>query len=682
MQQQRFGQKLGLLLRVMPLFSLAALCVLYASCTSTTLPFLQHFKHPMAVATIKVPDSKKPRYHMYVANADIDRLAVVDVTQRSLVLNSEDKDAPGILYVRTGRRPVDVAASPDQKRLYTLHAIDGNMWVYDTTTNKALTSNNKTLMIPRNCARQPGCWSGPIKLLLHQRRSPSQLLGFVALAGEKAVAVVNLNEADPSNFGKELSRIRLSGRPTDMWFGPEKKNIYVSDDSQPFVHVIEPETLSVRQLSVKAKTLTGSVSLDNKWLYLIDAANNGIRIFDLKSNKVVSQGDQRFKGRKNIRIQNASFLGVTFLPAIKITVRGSDGNNRSITKSFAWANASDGYGYLIDPDEYTTLDKKQTFPAHRILDTDEAGPSVSSIKVSILGSSLGDPRQPIRNHIPRLVTNTNNEAGITLVHGKTRTELWSLTYQGVIVPQRSGRFSNLSAGEFVDVNQQDLAKEGVKAKDTLIFHNCGTAVSIPDAGNIPDSTPVLPTCEVAIKKVSSYIIAIDPAKLSKLPLNNQTQWSYSIRSSKDYIVVGSVTGRLKQRIQENVPFLSDYFQLQLDSNTKPTKRDTLIQFKTTSGVTIKRLKMGGLPTLTLPQDNHLLCGGPLCNLENCKTHPACTNNSCVEGTKDPNKQCNPQEVCTRGKCIPSTKLWVLDSAGGRLFVINPTDAITLETTIR
>lgn len=656
----------------------ALLCVAlgYLACTGTVLPFLQHFKHPMAATTVRLTENNAVRYQMYIANADINRLAVVDITQRSLVIDPNPKTL-GILYVPTGNRPVDVATSPDQKRIYVLHATDGNIRIYDTASNQPLNNNP---MIPTNCARQPGCWSGAIRLLLYPQQNPSQLLGFVALAGENAIAIVNLNEADSANFGKEISRIRLSGRPGDMWFGPDQKTIYVADPTQPFVHVVEAETQSVRSLAVSAPNLTGSTSLDNKWLYLIDARDNTIMIYDLINNKMVSQGDERFPKETNIRIASVSFLQVKFLPPISILVRNKDGNDRVLTKSFAWANASDGHGYLIDPDEYTNQDNSITFKAHRLLDSDEGGPTVANIKVAIGETSYGDPRQPVRTFIPRLATSSTNESGVEVVHGKTNTETWTLTYEGQVVKDRSGRFTD-NTGTFADIEQKDLPTLGVKVKDLLILQDCGTITNLPDAGQTADEAPPVPTCELEIKQVDGYRVVVDT---SKLPTGQQAQaqWTYSIRAAQSYTVVGSITGLLPSRIIENVLFSTDAFLLTLEKNKEATLRDTTITFDTASGINFKRLKMGGLPTVIVPQANHVSCGGALCSVENCKTHPSCTNIACVADTEDATKRCGNDETCTNGACQANTKLWILDPAGGRLFIINPKDNITLETTLR
>lgn len=657
-------------------FGLLSMLLGYLACAGTALPFLQHFKHPVAVTTVRTTANGVARYQMYVANADLNRLAVVDVTLRSLVIDPNNK-TPGILYVPTGKRPIDVVTSPDQKRIYVLHSTDGNIRIYDPASNQPLNNNP---MIPTNCARQPGCWSGASRLLLYTQQNPPQLLGFVALTGENAVAVVNLNEADSANFGKEVSRIRLSGRPADMWFDAAQKNIYIADSTQPFVHIIEAETQTVRRLAVGGPSLTGSVSLDSKWLYLIDARDNTIMIYDLQNNQMVSQGDERFPQETNIRIASVSFLQVKFLPPISILVRSKDGLDRILTKSFAWANASDGHGYLIDPDEYTTQDNAITFKPHRILDSDESGPTLANLKVAIGTEGFGDPRQPIRNFIPRLST-TGNDLGINLVHGKTNTESWTITYEGNLVKERVGRFADAATGTFADIEQTDFVTSGVKAKDLLVLNDCGTVTNTPDAGTVPDAPPPVPTCELEIKQVDGYRVTVD---LSKLPAAQQSQpsWSYSIRAAKSYTVAGTLSGLLPARIVENVFYSSHAFSLTLEANKEPTLRDTTITFDTTSGIAFKRLRMGGLPTLVLPEASHVVCGADLCSTETCKTHPSCTNTACVADTEDNTKRCANDETCSNGKCIANIKLWILDPAGGRLFVVNPKDNITLETTLR
>jgi hypothetical protein len=478
-----------------------------------------------------------------------------------------------------------------------------------------------------------------------------------------------------------------------MWFNQKRDKIYISDGEQPFIHILDPRQLSVRRLDVGSPSLSGSTSPDDKWLYLIDSLNDGILIYDLFNEKLVAQGDQRYPKRTHIRLEDASFLRVEFISCLPISVVGSNGEQRLLTaepqwegcqqdpskpqKYFAWANASDGYSYIIDPDEYITSDQKTKLLPHRILNADERAPSVDTAQLYLDGEGLGAAQNPSKTTLPKLQTSETNSSGIELFRGQTRTESWILEYEGALIQSQSGRFIDQPQGLFVDMQTRDFQREGVQVGDLLILEDC-EASPAPDAGDIGEQ-PHIGSCEFPITKIEAHQLTID---LSKANLEQKAAWKYSLRTSKSYLVKGSSNGLLDSRAQENTPYSNHFFALTLLSGSLPTPRGLRLEFNTADAFIPKHAKLGGMPSRILPLPNHLACQNQLCSLERCQNHPGCQGKLCVPNSTDISERCNNEEDCVAGVCVPVNKIWILDPPAGRIFVINPREAIFLESTIQ
>lgn len=656
------------------------------SCSGTVLPVLQHFKRPTSMTS--VVHSTDGSQHLYVANADIDRLALVHVAKRSLLIDPSPK-TPGIYQVKTGRYPVSIASSPDNSKIYTLHGIDGNIGVSDTKTFQPVLDGKEPLRLPKGC--KGPCWKNPTQLVLHNDTDAKRTLGFITVPSDSMIVVVDLTEKG-SKYGSEVKRIRIPGLPNSIFKSPKGSIVYVTNTraqwtdlpntkkrKSVFIHAIDTKTLNVQNISICESVLEdnasnietcgtikqGSVSEDGQFLYLIDQVTGGIRIYDTKAKKLIPQGDARYPETQDIRLRNGgAFLAVQFLPATSIVVKDAKGQNTTLKHAFAWATASDGYVYVIDS------------RTHRILDTNPAEASAQQLTMFVGTSAVGDPREPARPGLPKIKVedSTKNPLGITLFSGKTRSENWKLSHQGELFTNRSGRFSDLAKGVFVDAQSQDLTQLGVQKGDTLSLQDCIPPKNPPSNGETAQGTP----CKLNILSVARHRLEVD-VKGQTIP--QKDAWKFSIQTPQgSYLVEGSVTGRLSKRLIEDQKYTCAYFSLLVAKGSEPTPEGTRIEFTAESGVTDGRTRVTGLPSHITALPAHQSCASR-CQESVCQQHPSCTKTQCESASSDTKKQCAAAEDCVQGTCIPQRRVWVLDPSSSQLFVINPTD-LKLETTIR
>lgn len=661
------------------------------SCTGTTLPFLQHLKRPLAMAAaLQAPDGES---YLFIANADLDRVAMVRVNRRELYIDP-DPSTPGILLIPTGRYPVSLAVTPDQKKMYVLNGIEGNIGVIDLSNFEQTNEGSAPLRLPKGCTGN--CFQSPTQLLLHSEGQ--QLLGFVTVPSESAIVVLDLTDG-AATYGTEIKRFRVQGFPNSMFKAEGGSTIYVTNSrlqtttigpnqlrQQSFVHAIDTTKLTLKNIKVCetgtdngqliappcGASTQGSASSDGQWMYLIDQVTGGVRVYDLKNNTPVKQGDGRFANDETIRLSNgAALLRVRFLPTMTVTIKDASGQDVTVTKEFAWATSSDGSIYAIDPEKHALLDKSQ------------AGPSVPTqgLQMFVGTDIVGDPRNPTRATLPKIKTTegtVEGSVGIQVFEGKTRTEDWNLTYEGVLIPTRTGRFSNVTAGSFADASAEDLELLGAKVGDILLLEDCKPASTPVDGGN-PDGNTVGDPCEFTIKEIDKYQLVITIPEGTTIP--TKSQWSYQIRAKAGtYLVNGSLSGILDDRVEEGKAYTNNFFGLTIEKGTEPTPRDTRIAFQTISGFELAGATLTGFPARMLSLPSGRACANN-CSLDACKEHPSCTNTDCVANSTDAKTQCAADENCINSKCVIQQRIWVLDPAGSQLFVVNP-NTLANENTIR
>lgn len=689
--------------------ALAWVLTFQVSCDNTVTPGLKHLKRPLSLAPAFVDVSQcraanatigeafcrqdsdcdggktcvaeGRRYYMYIANADLDRLSVVwtlSSASGDSVFNREhlidpSPTSPGVLYIPTGRYPVDVVTAPDQKRVFVLHGIDGDLMVIDPQTQKpAVDKDGNALRFPEKCQDNDSCWQNPSRLLLYP--TDSGLMGFVLVPSERVVVVVDLNESS-ATYGKETKRIALDGLPNQMFFDPQQKNLYVTNSTKTAIDMIDPKALTKSSFDVGRATLGGAISHDLAWLYLIDMETGGILIYGLNNKKIVQQGDSRYPERITIQPDaNVSVLNIAFFPVETfVTVTDTDGQQASLKGAFALATASDGYAYLID------------ITKHKLFNADLRGPAASTFRVYVGEEAFGDAREPTRNTLPKIRRANSDDTGVKLVADRVVSETWTLTYNKTFISDRNGRFSDLKNGEFIERTGFDLASETVQKGDVLILQDCkeetkegGETVSV--------------ACEFPILEAVGARLKID---VSQETPPEKDQWTFSIRTHESYLVEGSVSGKQELRATDGALYKNDFFELQISAGKEDTPTDTKFEFTIDARFTMMRLALGGLPSKMIIARDRLPCTGDTedCKRSYCTNHPLCRKTQCAarssddatnEQLKGEGKICGDDEVCDTdsGTCTALVRLWVLDPSGSQLFVVKSEGELTRETPLQ
>ncbi len=620
------------------------------ACTQTVVPPISHLKRPLSGAfltTNSLMCSTLPgdlggafctqdkhcatgrqciptqRRLLYVANADMDRLTAVDVdgTGFPFVLVGRDFSHPGIMYLRTGRYPISVAVSPDQKRMFVLHGVDGDIGVWDTEKRTQVLDDAKPLRLPR-CEAQRNCWPNPRQMIV--REVGGRLLGFVLIPVLQTIAVINLTEGQ-ADYGKEVQRIALSGTPTQMILDQALARLYVTNSTRDVVHQIDLATFAAKEIYVGTLSNGGSITPDGRVLYLLDLRDGGIFMFDIAQRAQIPQGDTRFPEERNLYPQDrsAQFSTVTFLPIVD-AYRQKNGNG-----FFAWATATSGRGFLIDGFH------------HRLFYETPVASVNLPVKVTINGRTPTNlavlpqlEREPIRDTDGNVVNGEDGKPltreAIKVFHGQTRDEIWRLTYEGQLFEVREGEFESLSAGRFVD-KDLNLQEEGVKVDDQLVLYqqrsltSCKCAILASFAE--PASQEALRSCsyrlgescefvvctgeldgedipkmdcplyQLPIKEVSGHRVVIERGDAVLPP---PARWRYAVRAKSAFVAAGSATGVLKERTKVGESLVTPYFSLKiLQGESADIPQDTRFEFDTLSGVTLTAPSLAGVPTFAV-----------------------------------------------------------------------------------
>jgi hypothetical protein len=685
-------------LRIMAVVGLLALLPLVQACgDQVQATFLLHLKRPLSMViadvnlqycysgntptpqfcfqdsecrsgeTCKAGPSRKV---LFSASADLNQISMIDVPRRRFFLDPDVRKA-GIVYLKTGNMPVSLATSPDQKWLYVLHGADGDMMVYNLTTLKPemdSADKNKELRFPKDCSTNNTCWTQPTRLKLFQ--SNNLTFGFVLLNNSSDVKILNLTRGN-AEYGKVVQTLTLAAAPSDVFLSQDGKTAYFSSlglipatsSNQPvnerkvvFKLALDDLSKKPEVLPVGARTKTGAILDDNKTLYLVDVDNGGLRIYDIDTKKVVPQGDKRRVGN-NIQLPSraattSSVSSGTFqsVQYVQFYQRKSDGSEYILQKGI-WANASDGYGYFIDTTNVT------------LVDSDSSLPSTSNFR-------LVSPNDPNTNQLgddnfPRVEVDK-----VETFDGQTRSETWTLTYEGVVV-EGTGKVDTTK--KTLTDNDGNTFDKKVAVGDVAVFgENCDVDTKKNDKGEL---------CVFAVTKVEAAALTLDLGN-GNPPVTVDA--AYKIRVVKSYVVQGSVSGLLATRAKEETKYTTDFFALTIKVGVSATPRDIRFEFNTLSGFSALRVQLAGLPTQTIATRDQLACTKNDCKDERCSGHPVCTGKPCTGSTDNSNSTCTTDEVCNPkdGTCVPRSRLWILDPARSRFLVVDPTEELKLERFIQ
>ncbi|MEM1008790.1 MAG: hypothetical protein AAGJ35_07255, partial [Myxococcota bacterium] len=598
-------------------------------CEQTVLPRLRHLKQPMASVVTRGRTkmcTKLPgdidnafcnedahcaegrtcdlveRRLMFLVSAGLNRLTAIDLERADFphVLIGRDFSQPGIMYLPTGQHPVDVAVDSAQKRLFVLHAQDGNIGVWDLEMRSPVLRDQKPLHFPVGCLPEQTCWQHPAQMKLFQ--TSGGLRAAVLLPQDAAVAIVNLNAQSP-DYGKEVQRVSLQGTPAHMIEDLTFKRFLITNSTQRVLHTLAWEGLGVQSIPLESTTGTGALSPDGQILYLQDREAGGLYILDVLRQQRIPQGDNRFPNRINLypEVETTQFLTLRFLPAFP---QFKQTNKNGF---FAVATTSGGVAHVIDAFR------------HRLYGISEA-PSVRNIRLTV------DGRLPVRDGLPSVLDDQ-----IQVFAGKTQNEIWQLIYEGRIIPQRSGAFVD-RAQRWFEEPRLNLEELGVQVGDQL-FLTEALPLTACKCRLLAEATPAsseeriqqcshllgqscrLTVCSEELPENETIVdcplhrypiveVRAGQVRVEASILPAQNQWSYTIRAKERYIAVGSRSDLLPQRIQPGVAFSTDAFALTITPGID-TPMDTQFQFETLSGrspITTQLLGFGLPTSMTMAED--------------------------------------------------------------------------------
>lgn len=166
-----------------------------------------------------------------IANADTGSLAVADLGRRTPRLFDLDPSVPAFTHLEVGRRPIDVASSPDGSTAYTLDSIGGNLSVIDLWQLETLP---ETIPVPGH----------PVGLATAPAEAPG---GHLAVATSDPDAIwlrpgVHCQEASSadncSGLEAEPTQFPLPGRPAALEISADGRIAYVVYDNRDYMSAI------------------------------------------------------------------------------------------------------------------------------------------------------------------------------------------------------------------------------------------------------------------------------------------------------------------------------------------------------------------------------------------------------------------------------------------------------------
>ncbi|MFB6352213.1 MAG: hypothetical protein ABEK29_10620 [Bradymonadaceae bacterium] len=166
-----------------------------------------------------------------IANADKGSVAVTNIARRKPRLTDLDPTVPGFTHIDAGRRPIDIAASPDGTAAYTLDSVRGNLSVIDLWRLRTLETTIPVDGQPAALATAPGeAAGGQIAVIT---TDPD------ALWLRDGVHCDQSADGDPcSGLEAESTQIPLPGRPAALDVSADGSLAYIVYGNRDFMSVV------------------------------------------------------------------------------------------------------------------------------------------------------------------------------------------------------------------------------------------------------------------------------------------------------------------------------------------------------------------------------------------------------------------------------------------------------------
>ena len=169
-----------------------------------------------------------------IANAGNDRLAIADLGRRQPRLLDLDRSVPGLSYIEVGRRPIDVAASPDGTAAYTLNSVGGNLSVVDLWRLERVDTPETPIPVPGEpigLASAPG--DGPAGTIAVATHAPDAIWVRDGVVCEEIS-----DKPHCTDLEAEATQIPLPGRPADIQTSVDGSVAYVIYDDRNYMSVV------------------------------------------------------------------------------------------------------------------------------------------------------------------------------------------------------------------------------------------------------------------------------------------------------------------------------------------------------------------------------------------------------------------------------------------------------------
>ena len=169
-----------------------------------------------------------------IANAGTNRLAIADLGRRQPQLRDLDSSVPGLSYIEVGRRPIDVAASPDGTAAYTLNSVGGDLSVVDLWRLERVDTAETPIPVPgQPIAMTSAPSGGPAGTIAVATHAPNALWIRDGVVCEEIS-----DKPHCTDLEAEATQIPLPGRPADIETSVDGSVAYVVYDDRDYMSVV------------------------------------------------------------------------------------------------------------------------------------------------------------------------------------------------------------------------------------------------------------------------------------------------------------------------------------------------------------------------------------------------------------------------------------------------------------
>ena len=220
---------------------------------------------------------------MYVTNQLENTVSVIDTTTNK-VIDTNPNTPDEIDPIRVGDGPTGIAYDPVNKRMYVTNGARVSVSVIDTTTNKVVDTN------PNTPDEIDPIKVGNLPLGIAYDNQSKKI--YVTNRGDGTVSVIDTltnTVIDTNPNTPEIDPIKVGDTPTGIAYDPVHKRLYVTNQFNNTVSVIDTTTNTVVG-SITVPSLPLHIVHDprNERMYVTNRGANTVSVIDITTNTVVS----------------------------------------------------------------------------------------------------------------------------------------------------------------------------------------------------------------------------------------------------------------------------------------------------------------------------------------------------------------------------------------------------------